>query len=90
MGTFLYCAFMVFLMIAIIVAAVYAINFISRLGNHGPSAAEEQELIKHEYSRLLIVNTAASLGQSDMLHTRVPTADTTRCVLQNGRTSNCP
>lgn len=53
MGTFLYCAFMVFLMIAIIVAAVYAINFISRLGNHGPSAAEEQELIKHEYQQAL-------------------------------------
>lgn len=53
MGTFLYCAFMIFLIIAIIIATVYAINFISRLGNRGPSAAEEQELIKHEYQQAI-------------------------------------
>jgi membrane protein implicated in regulation of membrane protease activity len=49
MGTFLYCAFMIFLMIAVIVAAVYVIRFISRLGNdHGISAADEERIIKHE------------------------------------------
>lgn len=54
MGTFLYCAFMIFLMIALIVAVVYVIRFISRLGNdHGISAADEERIIKHEYQQAL-------------------------------------